>query len=793
LVTRWLGEQHSDALARVSRYAETMARSVDRELTGYVDTAELLAASRQLQEGDVTQFDRLARDAARKTGGQFILVDRNMQQLVNTRAEPDTPLPQTSNPDAAKHVFDSAAPSFGNLSRGAISHQLNFAVRVPVEVSGEIRYVLSYIPPADSILEIVRQSFRSEGWLAAVVDGAGRIVARSASHAEFYGKSASSGFIAQSKGDSGIFDSVDLEGRPSVTAFHRSGLSNWRMVVWAPKSILYASRDAAVRGIAALIAAALAMSFLAAWMVGRIIGQPARRLAETATAVGEGRTVTFEPTLMTEANVIGRALVDASNAIARREVELRTSEARFRKVYEHAPIGIALTDMNGRYQRCNPALREMLGYSEEELLGREFTAIMRPEDIPENIAQLRRLITGQQSYFEIENRFVHKDGRLVWCRKFVSLLPDPQGRPANIMSLIVDTTDQKRAEAALHASEDRYRSMVRLMPAAMYTCDPAGRITYFNDNAAMIWGTAPKIGASKEELMHSIRMLSPDGTPLHYSETPMAKVLQSGDVCRNEEVLIERPDGSRASVLINIDLIRSEDGTLLEALSVFFDITDRKRHEEQIQLLVREVHHRAKNMLSVVQAIAGQLMVTDPKDFTRRFSERISALAASQDLFVKGEWNGVDMSELVRSQLAHFKDLIGPRIRLDGPPLHISASACQTIGMALYELATNAGKFGSLSNDAGTVDIVWRRERASGGEDRFSIRWVERGGPPVQPPERRGFGSKVLGVVSRGSLGAEVDLIYAVEGLEWHLTCPAAKVLEQKDLSAAGIARSDEG
>ncbi len=207
------------------------------------------------------------------------------------------------------------------------------------------------------------------------------------------------------------------------------------------------------------------------------------------------------------------------------------------------------------------------------------------------------------------------------------------------------------------------------------------------------------------------------------------------------------------------------------------DIDERKRHEEQITLLLREINHRSKNMLSVVQAIARQTAAASPDDFIDRFAERIEALAASQDLLVKNDWRGVDLQELARSQLGHFQDLVDKRIELRGPPLLISASAAQAIGMALHELATNAGKYGALSDGCGRVEVVWRLERGKDGET-FVISWRERGGPPVTAPPTTGFGSTVLCQVAKESLEAKVELDYASTGLVWRLQCPAGEVME---------------
>ena len=169
------------------------------------------------------------------------------------------------------------------------------------------------------------------------------------------------------------------------------------------------------------------------------------------------------------------------------------------------------------------------------------------------------------------------------------------------------------------------------------------------------------------------------------------------------------------------------------------DVTQRKRREEKINVLLREVNHRSKNMLSLVQAIASQTAARDPVEFVRHFSERIRALAASQDLLVKSQWQGISIEELVKSQLAHFRDLLGDRIELKGALLRIAAPAAQSIGMALHELATNAGKYGALSTGAGRIAIAWSLNTDRSGKLRFSLRWTESGGPAVFSAEAAGL------------------------------------------------------
>ncbi len=188
---------------------------------------------------------------------------------------------------------------------------------------------------------------------------------------------------------------------------------------------------------------------------------------------------------------------------------------------------------------------------------------------------------------------------------------------------------------------------------------------------------------------------------------------------------------------------------------------------------MREINHRAKNMLSVVDAIAHQTATRNPEDFVERFSERIQALSANQDLLVRNEWNGVEIEDLVCAQLALFADLIGSRIAVHGPKLRLKAASAQAIGLALHELATNAGKYGALSTDTGRVDVRWGTDG-----DTFTMSWTERDGPPVSAPKRRGFGTIVMEAMTARSVDGAVDLDYAPSGVTWRLTCPAANALE---------------
>jgi two-component sensor histidine kinase/CheY-like chemotaxis protein len=201
--------------------------------------------------------------------------------------------------------------------------------------------------------------------------------------------------------------------------------------------------------------------------------------------------------------------------------------------------------------------------------------------------------------------------------------------------------------------------------------------------------------------------------------------------------------------------------------------------EQQIRMLMNEVNHRSKNILSVVMAIAQQTAAASRDEFVQRFSNRIHALAVNHDLLVKSQWKSIDISDLVRGQLAHFGDLVGRRISLDGQLLFLSATAAQCIGMVLHELSTNAVKHGALSSEEGRIEITWK-VKIGPADPLFTLTWMESAGPPVVAPAHKGFGTTVITKMAAMNLDGETHLDYASSGLIWRLECPVKNIREGK-------------
>lgn len=330
--------------------------------------------------------------------------------------------------------------------------------------------------------------------------------------------------------------------------------------------------------------------------------------------------------------------------------------------------------------------------------------------------------------------------------------------------------EAEQARQKLAESEARYRRIVNTANEGIWVLTADWRTAFVNAKMAELLGLAPE------------EMLGRPITDFIFAEDAADHAermeRRRKGLSEQYERRFRRRDGETVWTLVSGTPMFDADEGFIGAFAMYTDITDRKRREEHIKLLLRELNHRAKNMLMLVQAIAQQTAASEPGEFVLRFCDRIHALAASQDLLVHNEWRGVALEDLVRSQLACFADLIGSRIVLTGPSLRLSASSAQAVGMALHELVTNASKYGALSNSAGKVKISWRTEDHYGADDHFVLTWVEREGPPVQPPRRRGFGHNVLVSMLKLQLEGSVELDYLREGLRWTLACPTQRVFE---------------
>jgi PAS domain S-box-containing protein len=457
------------------------------------------------------------------------------------------------------------------------------------------------------------------------------------------------------------------------------------------------------------------------------------------------------------------------------EAALRESEETFRAMFDLSSVGkIEVEPETGRFLRANAAMCKFVGYSEAELLSRTVFDITHPDDRDPNDKMFRRLVAGESAVFDAEKRYVRKDGNVVWARATANLIRDGSGRPLRHTAVVQDLNARKQAEQALQASKDRLQLAMDAAQLGSWQYDPLRRVVSGDTCSQEIFD----VTAGEMPFKEIMKRVHPDDAEKVWAA--LEATLNPVDPKRSAtEFRLRRGDGEiRWVETLGLAYFEGtgRERRAVRIVGTVADITERKECEEKEHLLMREVNHRAKNMLSVVDAIAHQTATQNPEDFIERFSERIQALSANQDLLVRNEWKGVEIEDLVHAQLAHFAGLIGSRIVGHGPRLRVKAGSAQAIGLALHELATNAGKYGALSTDRGRVDICWRRDG-----DTFMMSWTERDGPPVSPPARRGFGTIVMEMMAERSLGGAVHLDYAPSGVTWRLTCPATNALEPSE------------
>lgn len=448
-------------------------------------------------------------------------------------------------------------------------------------------------------------------------------------------------------------------------------------------------------------------------------------------------------------------------------------QARFNS-FEQLPDAVLVVDRRGIIRYANRQAGRLFWYNPADLVSTPIEALL-PE-------QLRKRHTTHRTKYNADRRLrpmgigFEPTGRRLDGTTFpvdVMLNPIRHLNEPMVLAVVRDATDRQAAEEALRQCQMMFQNFYEHSPDALVVVDETGKIDRVNVRAELLFGL------SRDHMLgQPIEMLVPErlrarhlAHRMDYMREPKTRPMGT-----DLQLFAQRADGSEFPVDIMLSPIEIERQRLV--LAVVRDITARKRAEAHVQLLMREVNHRAKNILSVVQAMAQRTAASSSQEFISRLSERIRGLSASNDLLIRNQWQNVPLAELVRSQLAHFGDLLGSRIAARGPDLRLKATAAQVIGMALHELATNAGKYGALSTDTGCVEIAWGLEPAAGTGLRFTMDWSENGGPTVVAPTRHGFGWTVLCELTKASLGADVTLEYPATGVVWHLGCPADQVRE---------------
>jgi PAS domain S-box-containing protein len=749
---------------RLSAMVHSVAADTDREIAGAISILKALANSPSLKTSDLAAFYTQAKSTLAASNRNAVLMDLSGRQVVNTRVAWGEPLPTTERRESQFPLIiaRTRAPHVSDLFVGTVSRQLLISVSVPVFKDDQVAYALVMSFDPAQLVPVLEQAQMPAGWRAGISDRNDRVIARSSSHQMFVGKQLSKDALQSAGQREGFIETTDLEGNMSLQAFYWSTLSGWRFAVWAPRGVIEAPLRVFQALLALLGTGALVLAALLALFFGRRLSAPIAAAAEEGRRLGQGKALRPLASPLSEANELVDALRGASVEIRQRTRDLRNSETRLRMAQNLAGLATAEWNLKTGQVVCSDNFSALFGLPEGAPVDpSSILAVVDPEDRERLRADIDRVKTEGGAY-DSEFRIRDAEGQVRWLAGSGEAITDLDGTPSRIIGASYDVTDLKKT-AEMNA---QLAAVVQFSLDAVMSLTPDGVIQTWNSGAEALFGyRADEIVGQSARILY--RREDQAGFDEQYAK------FRRGEELRNDGVRV-RKDGKQVQVAVNVAPMYSSGGRLSGFSAIVRDISDRKQYEEHLRFVMRELSHRSKNLLAVIQAMARQTARSsaDLEEFEKNYSQRLQALSASHDLLVHQNWHGAPLAELLQLILAPFVDDVGERIELDGPKLFVSPTAAQNLALSFHELATNASKYGALSVPKGQVHIHWHVELQDNGEDRLRITWKESGGPPVSPPRRQGFGHTVIKRMIAQALESKVELDFHREGVLWSLDMP---------------------
>ena len=463
------------------------------------------------------------------------------------------------------------------------------------------------------------------------------------------------------------------------------------------------------------------------------------------------------------------------HALVISERQARETATLFLKLLESSSDAIWMRDPEGRFQLANPPAALVLGGTSnpakiigkpmEEVWGAEFAAVLQ--------AQTQALLESGISETVEERVFdSSRQGPAVFLSTKVPLYND-DGSPLGVLGVSRDITDLKRVEDNLRRSEARLAHQVAELNA-LYASAPIGlaffdrdhRYLRINQELADINGIP-----LEQHLGRTIGELLPENALT--VEPLIDRVFATGEPIREFEVRGQTPlrPGVVRHWLTGFDPVRADDGQVVAAGVWVIEISERKAAEEREHLLAREVDHRAKNLLAVVQSVVQLSRAETVAELKEGLIGRIQSLGRAHSLLADSRWEGVDFKRLVEEELAPFIGEQPGSVAFDGPPLLLRPSAAQSLALVLHELTTNAVKYGAFST-SGRLDLTWRIESRDGAST-LAIDWLEKGMSGLREPEHSGFGSRLITTSIERQLRGSIERAWPAEGLRCAIRIPA--------------------
>ncbi len=502
-------------------------------------------------------------------------------------------------------------------------------------------------------------------------------------------------------------------------------------------------------------------------------GRPIRG-AEAAAERPDGTRVPFlaYPTPLRDRS---GALTGAVNTLIDITERKRNEEFEHQLVtiVESSDDAILSEDLDGIIRTWNPGAKRLFGYVAEEVIGKPITLLIPIDRHREEFDILSRIRRGECiDHYETVRR--RKDGSLIEISVTVSPIKNAEGRIIGASKIARDITERRRTEQLTR----RLASIVESSDDAIVSKDLDGIIKTWNPGAERLFGYT-----AEEVIGKPITLLIPIDRP--DEEPDILSRIQRGERIDHYETVRRRKDGSLVEISLTVSPLKNAEGAVIGASKTARDITERRRAQEQQNLLVREMSHRVKNLFAVTSGLVtlSARSARTPADMAEAVRERLGALARAHGLTRPGLMNGGEkpaqdttLHALVQTIFAPYVD--PERVKghgffiITGPCLPVGGNAVTSIALIMHELATNAAKYGALSSPGGYVHIDWSVKK-----DELLLTWKEHGGPSIDgPAEHEGFGSSLVRRLVTGQFEGQLSYDWKPKGLIIRLSVPVERL-----------------
>jgi two-component system CheB/CheR fusion protein len=446
---------------------------------------------------------------------------------------------------------------------------------------------------------------------------------------------------------------------------------------------------------------------------------------------------------------------------------------RLASIVEWAKDAIIGYTPEGLVTSWNGGAVRVLGYTADEMRGRSLATLL-PIGAEEEWPALLAACTDPEGVARFETTWQRKDGRAIAIDLSCATVVAADGRIVAGSAIARDVSDRRVVERALRQSELRLTAILEQTSMGLAQTDFHGRFELVNPRFCEIVGRTPRElyrmrvqdiihPEDVEDVLRVVRRLLVDHS--HFQI----------------DVRFLRPDGSVVWTSHGVTALLDSDRRPQHMISAVLDTTAQKRAALHVELMLDELNHRVKNALATVQSIAMQTLARAPnlEAFRTAFSARLLALSKTHNLLAADAWTGARLRDVVAGELEPYRREVVPgdgdsRVHILGDDVRLSPKHALALSMAFHELATNAGKYGALSEPTGSVTVRWALHREE-GVDWLRLEWTEAGGPPVTEPAGRGFGTRLITEGLAFELNGEASLTYDPTGVKCVIDVPLAE------------------